>query len=266
MGKVYTVAMNKGGVGKTSLLTNLASVIAEVLPEKKVLIIDTDGQGNTTLSFGQNPREISENVYDIFAGNATIDDVKISVSENIDLVPANRDMNFVEMDILTDLEKFPKVFELLKRQVDEVIDDYDYIFIDTPPSIGLVTLNALRVADEVIIPFVPEAFSTYGLTELIEAIEDFKDTENPKLNIAGVVGMMIQPVNLHTNLMQGVRQWCIDNDMICYDTTISKSIRFAEAVAEQGSPAIWFDKNHKIVRQYYDLAEEIVRVKKALEV
>lgn len=258
MGKVYTIAMNKGGVGKTSLLTNLASVIAERMPEKRVLVIDTDGQGNTTLTFGQNPNDIMDNMYDVLVGNATFDDVKISVSENIDIVPSNRDMNFCEMDILTDLKKYPKVFELLKKHIESIIDDYDYVFIDTPPSLGLVTLNALKVADEVIIPFVPEAYSTHGLLELIDAINDFKETENPQLKIAGVVGMMIQPVNLHTNLMQEIRKWCTEKEITCFDTKISKSIRFAEAVAEQGSPAIWFDKHHKIVKQYYDLADEIL--------
>jgi chromosome partitioning protein len=258
--------MNKGGVGKTSLLTNLAGAISEIEKDKKILVLDADGQGNSSLTFGINPKELTDNMYDVFTGNVGIEDVMISVNDNIDIVPANRDLNFVEMDILTKLDKYPKPFELLKKQVDEIIDDYDYIFIDTPPSIGLVTLNALKIADEVIIPYVPETYSTFGLTELIEAINDFKESENPSMNILGIVGMMIQPVNLHTNLKAGVEEWCKNNDMRFFNTHISKSIRFAEAVAENGCPAVWFDKSHKIVKQYYDLAKEIIETNVKVEV
>jgi chromosome partitioning protein len=212
------------------------------------------------LSFGINPDGIEENMYDIFTAKAGIDDVKISINDNIDLVPANGDMNFVEYDILTKIKDYPNPFEQLKKQVDEVIDDYDYIFIDTPPSIGLVTLNALRITEDVIIPFVPETFSTYGLRRLIEAINDFKEVNNPNLKITGIVAMMIQPVNLHTYLMQDVRQWCFQNDIKCFDTSISKSIRFAEAVAEKGCPAVWYDRSHKIVSQYFELAREVLGI------
>ena len=266
VGKIYTVAINKGGNGKTSLLTNLAGVISDIEKDKRILILDTDGQGNATLTFGINPKELNDNMYDIFIGNASIDDVKMSVNHNIDIVPSNRDLNFVEIDILTKLDKYPKPFELLKKQVDEVKDDYDYIFIDTPPSIGLVTLNALKISDEVIIPYVPETYSTFGLTELIEAIKDFKESENPNMNIMGIVGMMIQQVNLHTNLMEGIKEWCANNDMKFFDTHISKSIRFAEAVAESSLPAVWYDKKHRIVKQYYDLANEIINIKSEVEV
>lgn len=266
MGKVFTVAINKGGNGKTSLVTNLAGVISEIEKDKKILLLDTDGQGNASLSFGINPKEIDDNMYDIFVGNASIDDVKISVNENIDIVPSNKDMNFVEMDILTKLDKYPLPFELLKKQVDEVIDDYDYVFIDTPPSLGLVSLNALKISEEVIIPFVPETFSTFGLLELIEAINDFKESENPSLHITGIVGMMIQQVNLHTHLTEKIKEWCKNNNMKYFDTHISKSIRFAEAVAESSCPAVWYDKNHKIVKQYYDLANEILKASAKLEV
>jgi chromosome partitioning protein len=257
MGKIYAVAMNKGGVGKTSLVTNLAGVLSEKYPDKKILLIDTDGQGNSCMSFGKNPKLIEENVYDLFVGDAGVDDVKISVSENIDLVPATRDMNFVEYDILTQLNKYPKPFEVLKKQVDEIIDDYDYILLDTPPSIGLVTLNVLKIADEVIIPFMPESYSVSGLSSVIEAINDFKDKENTKLKISGVVGMMIQPVNLHTFLTEEVSVWCKKNGVNFYDTHISRSIRFAEATADSGVPAVWYDKNHKMVKQYFDLAQEV---------
>lgn len=266
MGKIYTVAMNKGGCGKTSLVTNLIGVLSEIDKDKKILLLDCDAQGNATFSFNINPKELNDNMYDIFIGNASIDDVKISINENIDIVPSNRDMNWCEMDILTKLDKYPKPFELLKKQVDEVIDDYDYIFIDTPPSLGLITLNALKITNEVIIPFVPESFNVYGITELFDAINDFKESENPKMHIGGVVGMQIQQVNLHNYLREQVEQWCKNNNIKFFNNYISKSIRFAEAVAEKGCPAVWFDKNHKIVKQYYHLAGEILDFKIEVEV
>ena len=257
MTEIYAISMNKGGVGKTSLVSNLAGAISKK-EKKKILIIDTDGQGNSSIAFGLNPSEFENTIYDMLLGYETAESVMVHIDEYIDIIPANEDMNFLEFDILPDIQKYDSPFHLLKNCIQGIISKYDYIFIDTPPSMGLVAGNVLTAANKVIIPFVPEIFGVKGLIRVVDAINDLKGRENPDLDILGVVGMMVDSrTTLHSEMLQQARRYCMEQGIYMFETIIPKSIRFANSTAYEGKPATWTDSNNPIVKAYFELMEEV---------
>ncbi|MCP1146761.1 ParA family protein [Lysinibacillus endophyticus] len=257
MTEVYAVAMNKGGVGKTSLVSNLAGAIS-IKEKKKILIIDTDGQGNSSIAFGLNPSEFENTIYDVLLGHTNVENVIVTVDDYIDIIPANEDMNFLEFDILPDIQHYDKPFTLLKRSIQGILHNYDYVFIDTPPSMGLVVGNVLTTADKVIIPFVPETFGVKGLIRIISAINDLKNRENPNLEILGVVGMMVDSRTiLHSEMLQQARRFCLENELQMFETIIPRSIRFANSTAYDGKPATMTPSSNPIVKAYFELLEEV---------
>ncbi|MGX1402370.1 cellulose biosynthesis protein BcsQ [Bradyrhizobium japonicum] len=165
----------------------------------------------------------------------------------------------MEFDILPNIQQYTRPFSLLKNALEEVKDIYDFIFIDTPPSMGLVAGNVLAASDKVIIPFVPEMFAVSGLIRVIEAIQDFKSKQNPALEVSGIVGMMVDSrTTLHSEMLQQARRYCMENDLTMFETIIPKSIRFANSTAYEGKPATWTDYNNPIVAAYFDLMKEVV--------
>lgn len=257
MTKVFSVSMNKGGVGKTSLVTNLGAALSS--RKNKVLIIDTDGQGNASMAFKKKPREFERTTYDVLLGQESFQEVKIKINKQLDLVPANDEMNYLEFDVLGNFEKYKRPFSLLEGPLEEIKQEYDYIIIDTPPSMGLVAGNVLAAVDSVFIPFVPESFAVQGLIRLIEAVSDFSDKRNPSLTIEGVVATMIDTrTTLHSEMLPQARKYCLKNDIRMFETVIPKSIRFANATAYAGKPAVWSDKGNHMVAAYFDLLEEVL--------
>lgn len=257
MTEVYAVSMNKGGVGKTSLVSNLAGAISKS-EKKKILIIDTDGQGNSSIAFGLNPSEFNNTIFDVLLGHTGMENVIVKIDEYIDIVPANEDMNFFEFDVLPSIQKYDQPFHLLRQNMQGVLNNYDYVFIDTPPSMGLVAANVLTAADKVLIPFVPEVFGVKGLIRIVEAINDIKASDNPNLDILGVVGMMVDSRTvLHSDMLQQARRYCIENEIHMFETIIPKSIRFANSTAYEGKPATWTDSNNPIVKAYFELMNEV---------
>jgi chromosome partitioning protein len=257
--KIFSISMNKGGVGKTSVITNLAAALSAKEPGKQILVIDTDGQGNASLAFGRNPNDFKTTMYNVMLGECTIEDIVISIRDNLYLAPSNNDMNFLDFDILTNLDKYKQPFALLNPAVTKIANKYDYIFIDTPPSLGLVSGNVLATTEYIIIPFVPELFAVQGLIRVIETIEDFKQKKNPALELFGVLGMMVDSrTNLHTEMMQKARKYCDAKKIKVFDTVINRSIRFASASAYDGKPAVWADTSNYIVTAYFELLDEIL--------
>jgi len=258
LGEVFAVCMNKGGVGKTSLITNLAGVMAK--QNKKVLIVDTDGQGNSAIAFGLTPSNFKDTVYDLFVGQKKASELIVSVHENIDLLPANEDMNFLEFDVLPNKQEYEKPFQLLKQGLEEVQDQYDYILIDTPPSMSFVVGNVLTMANKVFIPFVPEVFGVQGLISVVKAINDFKQKENPSLEIGGIIGMMVEyRTTLHKQLLEQVEDYCEKNDIHMFSVWIPKSIKYANAVAYDNKPATLTDEaTSTMVFPYFDIFEEVL--------
>lgn len=258
MGKIIAVSTNKGGSGKTSLVTNLAGALAQA-KGKKVLIIDTDGQGNTSLAFGLNPNELKRTIYDVLMGSCSPEEAIVSVGSGVDILPSNSDMDFFDIEVLTNTERLDNPFYLLKSALKTIADNYDYVFIDTPPSLGLIAGNVMTYAETVIIPFQPELFAVRGLVRLVETVNDFKSAHNPKLSVLGVVGMMVDArTGLHKEMLQQAKMYCEDKSIRLFDTVIPKSIKFASATAYAGKPAVWVEKSHLLVHAYYDLLNELL--------
>lgn len=254
--EIIAITMNKGGVGKTSLISNLVGAISK-REKARSLLIDLDGQGNLGISFGLVPENIENTIYDVLIGTKTIKEVTIPIKKNLDIVPANSDMSFIEFDILPNLHKFEKPFELLSNSIKEIADDYDYIFIDTPPAMGLIVGNALVASDQVIIPYVPEVYAVNGLIRIHNVITDFKNSYNPNLTISGIAGMMVDlRTTLHQDMLQQAKAHCAENDIVMFDTIIPRSIRFATS-ALYGKPATWLNKDNHLVAAYFELLEEL---------
>lgn len=264
---VYAVSMNKGGVGKTTLVTNLAGALFKK-HKKKVLIIDTDGQGNSAMAFGiKNPHtNLKYTIYDIIMGNKKPEQVVINLHKGtlnkarLDIIPANNQMNFLEFDILPNLKKYPNPFHLLKDAVGEFVKQYDYVFIDTPPSLSLVQGNVLSLADRVIIPFHPEPYGDIGLISVIEVINDFKSKENPQLQIAGIACMKVESVNaVHEDMLQVIRRYCHEKQIPIFDTIVPKRTRFVQSVAYEGKPSTMTrQRKNDDIQVYFQLLNELL--------
>lgn len=257
--KIWAVSTNKGGVLKTSITTNLAGALSK--EGKKVLIIDTDNQGNTSLTFGKNPDELETTLYDVLVEGADLKKAIINVYANIDILPSNDDMAFFEFDVLSDRNKYPHPFTLLKKCIEPVRGQYDYIMIDTPPNLGLVSGMVMNVADGVIIPFQPESYSMRSLVKILKAMADFKEKHNPQLTVFGVVATLVdQRTTLHSQVLQECRKFCDQKGIRMFDSIIPRSVRFASSVAYERLPSTLTEANNPVVGSYFDLLKEVQTV------
>ena len=185
MGRIIAIANQKGGVGKTTTSINLSASLAA--KGKKVLVIDTDPQGNTTSGFGIEKNELEDTIYELILGECSIRDCIISnVIKNVSVVPSNVNLAAAEIELIgVDKKEF-----ILKNEVDYVKDDYDFIIIDCPPSLNMLTINSMTTADSVLVPIQCEYYALEGLSQLIHTINLVKERLNPNLNIDGVVFTM----------------------------------------------------------------------------
>lgn len=253
---IIAVSTNKGGVLKTSITTCLAGALTT--KDKKVLIIDTDNQGNVLVSFGINPDNVEMTVYDVLVDNVDPKQAIINVHPNIDVLPANDDMSFLEFDVLSNREKYPEPFKMLQTALGSLHTEYSHVLIDSPPNLGLVQGNILTYADSVLIPFQPEGYSMRSLIKILNAIQNFKEQHNPSLGILGVVATLVdQRTTLHSEVLQQCRKYCFENGIKMFDTVIPRSVRFAASVAYERKPATLTEAKHPLVQAYFDLLKEV---------
>ena len=251
VGKAIAIFNQKGGVGKTTTNINLAACLA--LKGKKVLILDIDPQGNTTSGIGISKRNLKDTIYNILI-DKNYDPrkaiIKTSV-RNLDLIPASVDLAGAEVE-LVDLEGREST---LKKGLDKVKADYDYIFIDCPPSLGLLTINSLTAVDSVLIPIQCEFYALEGVSQLVSTIELVKKSLNPKLEIQGVILSMFDGrTNLSVQVVQEVKKYFGGK---VYATVIPRNIRLAEAPSF-GMPITEYDPKSKGAEAYMDFAEEFL--------
>ncbi|MCI2257263.1 ParA family protein [Domibacillus sp. PGB-M46] len=254
--KVIAINNNKGGTLKSTTATNLAGVLAT--EGHKVLIIDSDNQANVALSFGVNPDELNYGLYSVLIEQLDPVEAIINVHENIDILPANDDLIQFDWEVIGNKNKYKEPFLIMKYTCEVLREQYDYIIIDTPPSLSLMVGNVFAFADGVLIPFSPESYSMRSLMKVLDTISNFGYTFNSDLKLLGVVATMVNyQTTLHQYVLQETRKYCDENDIRLFDTYIPRSIRFASSVAFQGKPATLLEKRNDMASNYFELWKEI---------
>ena len=251
MGKIISIVNQKGGVGKTTTAVNLASSIG--IAGKKVLLIDADPQGNTTSGYGIKKKEVQITSYELLIGKGTAEKAALKTPyKNVEVVPSSMDLAAAEVDLI-DIEHREAQLKMALASSREM---YDYIFIDCPPSLGLVTINALNASDTVLVPIQCEYFALEGLSQLMSTVRQVKRLYNPTLEIEGIVLTMYDGrLNLTQQVVGEVKKYFADK---LYKTPIPRAVRLSEAPS-YGMPIQYYDKRSKGAAAYDDLAKEFLK-------
>ncbi|EGQ7759292.1 ParA family protein [Vibrio vulnificus] len=251
MGKIVAIANQKGGVGKTTTCVNLAASMAAT--KRKVLVIDLDPQGNATMASGVDKYMVDATAYDLLVEETPFDQVVCKTTTGkYDLIAANGDVTAAEIKLM---EVFAREVRL-KNALSSVRDNYDFIFIDCPPSLNLLTINAMAAADSVLVPMQCEYFALEGLTALMDTISKLAAVVNDKLKIEGLLRTMYDPRNRLSNEVSDQLKKHFGSKV--YRTVIPRNVRLAEAPSH-GKPAMYYDKHSAGSKAYLALAGEMLR-------
>lgn len=254
MGKVIVVANQKGGVGKTTTSINLSASLAE--KGKKVLVIDADPQGNATSGFGIEKNDLENTIYELLLGECSVQDCIVKdVLPRVSVLPSNVNLAAVEVELIAvDKREF-----ILKNEIDWVKDDFDYIIIDCPPSLSMLTVNAMTAADSVLVPIQCEFYALEGLSQLIYTVNLVKERLNPKLEIEGVVFTMYDArTNLSMQVVENVKSVLKQR---IFNTVIPRNVRLAEAPS-YGMPICKYDPRSAGAESYAALADELIKIRR----
>lgn len=250
MGRIIAIANQKGGVGKTTTAINLSACLAEA--RQKVLAVDFDPQGNATSGLGFEKGYMDKTVYELLVGECTLEECIIKeVQENLDVLPSDVNLAGAEIELLD----IPNKESLLRTELGKIKNDYDYVIIDCPPSLSLLTINALTAADTVLVPIQCEYYALEGLSQIIQTVELVKKKLNPQLELEGVVFTMYDArTNLSLQVVENVKAHLNKN---IYKTIIPRNVRLAEAPSH-GKPINIYDTRSTGAESYRMLAAEVI--------
>jgi chromosome partitioning protein len=251
MTRVIAIANQKGGVGKTTTTVNLSAALAAT--KRRVLLIDMDPQGNATMGSGVDKQNLKLSICDVLLGDATIAEALVKVADSgFDVLPANADLTAAEVQLVTRIGREKQ----LEQAIDKVRNDYDYILIDCPPSLNMLTVNALVASSSVLIPMQCEYYALEGLSSLLDTIEQIRVSVNPNIKLEGLLRTMYDPRN---NLSNDVSSELVEHfgDSV-YRTVIPRNVRLAEAPS-YGQPIMQYDKTSRGSMAYLALAGEVLR-------
>ena len=250
MGRIIAIANQKGGVGKTTTAINLSACLAE--KGQKVLAIDMDPQGNMSSGLGLDKNSVEKTIYDLIIGESEVEEVlQKNALENLDILPANVDLSAAEIELIGIDEKE----YIVKKAIEKIKDAYDYVIIDCPPSLSMLTINAMTTADSVLVPIQCEYYALEGLSQLIHTVQLVKERLNPVIEIEGVVFTMYDArTNLSLQVVENVKDNLQQN---IYKTIIPRNIRLAEAPS-YGMPINQYDAKSAGADSYRRLADEVM--------
>ena len=254
---IISVINQKGGVGKTTTVINLATALAQ--KNKKILVIDLDPQGNATTGVGKSNNDNEKNVYNLLIGRTEAKNIiQASNIRGLDLIGSNVNLSGLEVETANDQRRAFLLKEILQDQNNDFLREYENIFIDCPPSLSLLTIMALVAADELLVPLQTEFFALEGITQLVKTIERIKENLNPKLKIRGILLTMFDKRNkLSSQVDLEARKYFKDK---VYRTVIPRNVRLSEAPSH-GMPCIVYDKNCLGSKSYFNLADEFLNQK-----
>ncbi len=249
MAHILSLVNQKGGVGKTTSAVNIAAALGDM--GKRVLLIDSDPQGNATSGVGIRKKGIEHSIYDVIVGNCEAKDAVITTSfKNLSVIPSHITLAGAELELADAERRESRIKDALKT----LEDDYDYMIIDCPPSLGLLSINALTASSGVIIPMQCEYFALEGLTQLLLTIKLVKKHYNGELDIVGILITMYNGrLNLTTQVMDELKKYYADK---LFRTVVARSVRLSEAPSF-GEPILYYDKNSKGAAAYADIAKEL---------
>ena len=252
MGRMIAVANQKGGVGKTTTSINLSACLAE--KGKKVLLVDMDSQGNTTSGLGLEKNELEKTIYEVLREEISVENAIVEIEDcfgNLFLIPSNRNLAGAEIELITS----ENMQYILKEKLAPIKDQYDYIILDCPPALGMLTVNAMTSSDSVLVPIQCEFYALDGLSQLIYTINLIQENLNPSLEIEGAVFTMYDArTNLSLQVVENVKDNLNQN---IYKTIIPRNVRLAEAPSH-GLPINLYDKKSSGAEAYHLLADEVI--------